>query len=202
MADYVNEFGHVREEINKQVPADNLILGPSVCCNVEGFEFGDVLSSGWLEQNINYLAAVTVQHYPNNNCQINGAVRDPQALFPDFLNHTSAQMLTDPYLAGSATAQAAGKEIVMLEMNTASCGGFPGISDSFGAAMWTADWAFQLARGNFSAALMHVGGQAVYYNVRFSKIVSLTSAIHTTPAHNPSRPVDHRIDILLHPAYR
>lgn len=32
--------------------------------------------------------------------------------------------------------QNAGKELVMLETNTASCGGFAGLSDSFGAALW------------------------------------------------------------------
>ena len=72
------------------------------------------------------------------------------------------------------------KPFVMLEMNTASCGGFPGLSDSFGAALWSVmqnavqdrslilrmtDYALQMAYGNFSAALMHVGGQNVYYNV-------------------------------------
>jgi hypothetical protein len=53
----------------------------------------------------------------------------------------------------------------MLEMNTASCGGFAGLSDSFGAAMWMTDYGMQMAWANFSAALMHVGGQNVYYNV-------------------------------------
>jgi hypothetical protein len=53
----------------------------------------------------------------------------------------------------------------MFETNTASCGGFAGISDSFGAALWGADYALQMAYGNFSGALFHVGGQADFYNV-------------------------------------
>lgn len=55
----------------------------------------------------------------------------------------------------------------MLETNTASCGGFAGVSDSFGAALWGVDYAMQMAWGNFSGAMLHVGGQNVFYNVRF-----------------------------------
>jgi hypothetical protein len=47
----------------------------------------------------------------------------------------------------------------------ASCGGFPGISDSFGAALWGVDYALQMAYSNFSEGLFHVGGQSDYYNV-------------------------------------
>lgn len=54
---------------------------------------------------------------------------------------------------------------MMFETNTASCGGFPGLSDSFGAALWGLDYALQMAYVNFTSALFHVGGQDVYYNV-------------------------------------
>jgi hypothetical protein len=53
----------------------------------------------------------------------------------------------------------------MMETNTASCGGFPGLSDTFGAALWGLDFSLQMAFANFSGAMMHVGGQNVYYNV-------------------------------------
>ena len=57
--------------------------------------------------------------------------------------------------------------MMMFETNTASCGGFPGVSDSFGAALWGVDYALQMAWGNFTGALFHVGGQDDYYNVCF-----------------------------------
>jgi hypothetical protein len=153
---------------NADVTNQATLMGPSVCCNVDGFGLETILSTTWLNDNIDYLAAVTVQRYPANNCKINGNIIDPQTIFPHYLNHTGVQALTAEYLYGSSVAQARGKEMLMLEFNTASCGGFPGLSDSFGAAMWLTDWAFQLAYGNFSAALMHVGGQNVYYNVSLS----------------------------------
>ena len=61
-------------------------------------------------------------------------------------------------------AQSIGKPFHMFETNTASCGGFDGVSNSFGAALWATDYGFQMAYTNFSEALLHVGGQNVYYN--------------------------------------
>jgi hypothetical protein len=46
----------------------------------------------------------------------------------------------------------------MFETNTASCGGFAGLSDSFGAAIWALDYGLQMAFVNFTQALLHVSG--------------------------------------------
>jgi len=117
------------------LPNPMAFVGPSVCCQVQGFEMADVFNAGFLNTSSS-LAAVTVQHYPRNNCKIGGIVIQPQDVFAEYLNHTNAQYLVSLYTADSALAAQAGKEFVMLEMNSASCGGFPGLSDSFGAAMW------------------------------------------------------------------
>jgi hypothetical protein len=73
--------------------------------------------------------------------------------------------LVGPFLNSSAIAQSLGKPFMMFETNTASCGGFPGVSNSFGAALWALDYGLTMAASNFSRALLHVGGQNVYYNV-------------------------------------
>lgn len=52
------------------------------------------------------------------------------------------------------TTLTAGKQFMMMETNTASCGGFPGVSDSFAAALWGTDYGMQMAYGNFSYALL------------------------------------------------
>ena len=64
--------------------------------------------------------------------------------------------------------------MVMFETNTASCGGFAGISDSFGATLWALDYGMQMAYHNFSHALLHVGGQNDHYNVRESPSIHWT----------------------------
>ncbi|KAK0445633.1 glycoside hydrolase family 79 protein [Desarmillaria tabescens] len=129
-----------------------------------------VWDTGFVDMYNDNLAYLSVEHYPSDNCAAQygssyGEARDPQMMFPRYLNHTAGQALAKLYLNSTSYAQNKGKPLIMFETNTASCGGFPGVSDSFGAALWGLDYAMQLAYSNFSGALMHVGGQGVYYNV-------------------------------------
>jgi len=81
------------------------------------------------------------------------------------LDHNAGINIVKPFLNTSAIALANHKPFLMFETNTASCGGFAGISDSYGSALWGLDYGLQMAYSNFSGALLHVGGQNVYYNV-------------------------------------
>lgn len=90
-----------------------------------------------------------------------------------FLNHNNVQTLNTAYANTSQIAQSLGKPFVMLETNSASCGGFSGLSDSFAASMWTVDYSLNQAMLNFSHSLQHVGGQSDYYNVRFQAVDKL-----------------------------
>ena len=91
----------------------------------------------------------------------------------------------------------------MFETNTASCGGFPGVSDSFGAALWGVDYALKLASVGFSGALFHVGGQGVMYNpflrtrlyLQLSKVANENTSTSYQSKHI-SR-MDHWPDLLL-----
>ena len=83
------------------------------------------------------------------------------------MNHTSGTGIVAPYLNSAGIAQQAGKPFIMFETNSASCGGFAGVSDSFGAALWALDYGLQMAYSNFSGALLHVGGVDDTYNVRY-----------------------------------
>lgn len=87
-------------------------------------------------------------------------------MFPEYLNHGAVVSLVQPYANSANLATAAGKPFIMFETNTASCGGFKGVSDSFGAALWAVDYGLQMAYTNFTYGLMHIGGQNVFYNVR------------------------------------
>jgi len=106
--------------------------------------------------------------YPNNNCaaefNTGAPIVDPQSIFASYLNHGSAQEIVAPYQSAAAVAQSNGLPFMMFETNTASCGGFPGLSDSFGAALWGLDYSLQMAVNNFSYAMFHVGGGAAFYN--------------------------------------
>ncbi|CAE6505796.1 unnamed protein product [Rhizoctonia solani] len=164
---YMNEFQQAVTQLNAAPAFTNrdILLAPSSCCFWNETE---LFQQGFVERFKDSLKILSVQHYPSNNCKINGNILDPQTIYPDFLRHGnsgySPVSMVNPYRSTSAVAAQYNKPLVMLETNTASCGGFPGISDSFGAALWSADLSFQLAAANFSQALFHVGGQNVYYN--------------------------------------
>ncbi len=119
--------------------------------------------------------------YPDQNCAAEfpnggfGDIKDPQAVFPNYLTHASGVQMVQPYLNSAGIAQQLGKEFMMFETNTASCGGFPGVSDSFASALWAVDYGLQMAYSNFTGALLHVGGQNVSYNVSFASFYPVVS---------------------------
>jgi hypothetical protein len=107
--------------------------------------------------------------YPADNCAalypaLGGTPQVPQDIFINYLQHNASTTLVTSYVNSTAFALQNQKPFIMFETNTASCSGFPGISNSFGAALWGLDWALTMAYNNFSAALFHVGGQNAYYN--------------------------------------
>lgn len=93
-------------------------------------------------------------------------IQNPQTVFPQYLNHTAGTSIIAQFINCSREAQAIGKPMLMFETNTASCGGFPGISNSYGSALWGMDYGLTMAASNFSGAMFHVSGADVYYNVR------------------------------------
>lgn len=108
--------------------------------------------------------------YHQDNCDANYGgpaeeVKDPNVYLPEYASHNTITHLIEPYYDVAQAAQKYNKPFIMFETNTGSCGGFPGISNSFVSALWGLDYGFQMAWGNFSNAMLHVGGQNVFYNV-------------------------------------
>jgi len=90
---------------------------------------------------------------------------DPQSMIGYYLNHQNVIELCAEYTSPANSAVTINKPFIVFETNSASCGGFPGISDSYTAALWALDYGLQMASQNVSHALLHVGGQNVFYNV-------------------------------------
>ncbi|KAG6907146.1 hypothetical protein DXG01_010321 [Tephrocybe rancida] len=166
-AEYANEFQNLVQAVkdDANLPIKNMLIGPSLASGPWTPE--QVWDVGYLDRFKDVLSAITVEHYPSNNCFVTfnvGTYVDPQQTFPDFLNHNAALNLIKPYLYSSSLARGLGKPFIMFETNSATCGGLPGISDSFGAGLWALDYGLSMAASNFSHALLHIGGQNVYYN--------------------------------------
>ncbi|KAG5351031.1 hypothetical protein C0989_008226 [Termitomyces sp. Mn162] len=168
VTEYTNEFASLVEAIqnNPNVPIKNMLIGPSLASGP--WSPDRLWPTGYLDKFKDVLKIIAMEHYPTNNCFARfglGSPVDPQKMFPNFLNHNAGINLIQQYLDTSARAQALGKPFIMFETNSATCGGLPGLSDSFGAALWAVDYGLTMAAANFSGALLHVGGQNVYYNV-------------------------------------
>ncbi|KAI0830342.1 hypothetical protein BC628DRAFT_1416627 [Trametes gibbosa] len=166
---YFNEFGIVVQAIQNdpKITSRGNLVAPSV----QGtWSLDSVYATGFLTTYGDSISIVSVEHYPDNNCAAAfpdagfGDPKNPQDVFANYLNHGSGQGLVSPYLSSIPAAIEAGKQYMMFETNTASCGGFPGISDSFASALWGVDYGLQMAYSNFTGALLHVGGQDVSYN--------------------------------------
>lgn len=171
VADYVREVGEVLQVLksNSKVTNPNILLGPSVSGQNAGWTGTDIFGAGFLDNYKDSLYAVTVEHYPHDNCAAmfspgSGNDVDPQALMPYYLSHTNVVQLAGGYTSDANTAISYGKPFIMFEMNTGSCGGFPGISNTYTSALWALDYGMQMATQNTTHALLHLGGQNVFYN--------------------------------------
>ncbi|KAJ7745669.1 glycoside hydrolase family 79 protein [Mycena metata] len=169
-ANYSSDFGIVDAALradSKVATVDGKLLGPSLSGQWQPQEMWDV---NFIPDHKQSLAALSMSFYPNNNCaavfggpNATGAVV-PQQIFASYLNHAAGQAIAANYISSTLLAQTSNLPFVMMETNSASCGGFPGVSNSFGSALWALDYGLQLAYSNFTTALLHVGGQGVYYN--------------------------------------
>ncbi|KAG9127513.1 hypothetical protein FRC07_012800 [Ceratobasidium sp. 392] len=127
MEDYMNDYQTMIGDLaGGGLKNPNVLVGPSICCN---WAEVDLFNLGYLTRYAANLKVIAVQKYPTDNCKINGNVHDPQETFSTYTTHQAAVHLAEKYLTTSAMVQAAGKPLVLMETNTASCGGFPGISD-------------------------------------------------------------------------
>jgi hypothetical protein len=130
--DFSNEFGAVDTALradSKVAVVDHKMLGPSLSGIWKPDEMWAV---NFIPDHQQSLQAVSMSFYPANNCaRLFGGPNaanavDPQQIFPSYLDHTAGKKIAANYLSSTALAQTFGLSLVMLETNTASCGGFPG----------------------------------------------------------------------------
>ncbi|KZV91536.1 hypothetical protein EXIGLDRAFT_719226 [Exidia glandulosa HHB12029] len=171
---YIDEFQSILDDINAHptIQVKNNLGGPGVCClwNLNGI----LDQFNYLQRFGNQLSTMIIEHYPIDNC-IKGQ-HDPQEMMNEYMMHTSPQKFAGDYRDAVGKAMVAGKQVVLLETNTASCNGFLGLSDGFSAALWIADLGLSLGAINFTNIMVHLGGQAAYYNPFVS------------PPHNATKP--------------
>jgi hypothetical protein len=110
------------------------------------------------------LGAITVHRYPLSACSHQGSKTFP----------TIARLLGENATAGMArtiggavrAAKRAGLTVRLTELNSVTCGGRHGVSNTFATALWAPDALFELLRAGASSAAVHVRAKAI--NMAFS----------------------------------
>ncbi|KAG8855621.1 hypothetical protein FRB96_006816 [Tulasnella sp. 330] len=154
--DYANVLGQMHSIANLSGAP---MAGPEICCD---WDLNTVLTNGFLGAFKNFLKYVTVQKYPLNNCP---GLPPPPTTLDYFVNHYNVIGLGSVWLNGVQTAQQAGVNVSMTEFSSAACGGIAGVSNTFGATLWTIDYVLQLATLGYASAYIHTREAGITYNL-------------------------------------
>ena len=110
------------------------------------------------------LRGITAHRYPYSACAARGAPTYP----------TIARVLSENATAGMGRtalkvehiSDRAGLPLWLTEINSVTCGGKPGVSDTFATALWAPDALMELVQSGVESASVHVRANAI--NMAFS----------------------------------
>ncbi len=129
----------------------------------------------WIRQLSTFLAAepglglVTDHRYPLRNCKGGSGPGDaPSPTVARILDNASAAGLAAALAPAVSAARAAGIPFRLDEINSASCQGRAGVSNTFASALWILDALFQLAKLGVSGINVHTLPGAAYAPFSFS----------------------------------
>lgn len=145
--DHVKDFlGYLDAFRANPVARRYAVVGPATCCGWRNARDLGIFIDGVGADN---LKLITVHNYSATTCG-GRTVTIAQLLAPslmDRFNEHAKRVV--------AAARARGLPIAMAETNSASCGGMPGVSNSFAATAWGLDYMFNLAKDGFEFVNFH-----------------------------------------------
>jgi len=155
-ADHAKDFLAYRDAFAKNATARQYgIVGPATCCAWRNAQDLGVFIDGVGASNLNL---ISIHNYPLTTC--NGrTVTVQQLLAPETITRFDGQMRS---LAAAAHDRKL--PIVLAETNSASCGGMPGVSNAFAAALWGMSTLYSAVEDGLSGVNFHIsyrpGGSA------------------------------------------
>jgi Glycosyl hydrolase family 79 C-terminal beta domain len=132
-------------------------------------------SYGWMQYLPSFLSsqssklkAITYHRYPLSACSWStpGSATDPT--IANLLADKSAQGLAKAVAPFVTQVRSYMKSLRIAEINSVSCGGKAGVSNSFASALWATDVMFNLAQVGAGGVNFHAGTGAFYTPFRFS----------------------------------
>ena len=153
-ARYVADFDAYARMLAPIAPRTPLV-GPAV-----GYP---LLDASWISKLLDgrhpRLALVSAHLYPYTACAQPGSPNYPTV--DRLLSEHASAGLARLIAPGAELADHAGLALRVTELNSVSCGGRPGVSDSFASALWAPDALFELLRAGVDGVNIHVRAEAV-----------------------------------------
>lgn len=158
-ATYARDFGSYADALSRVIGSVPL-LGPAVA--------NPALDVGWLSSLIardhRQLGMLTAHRYPLSACKSTSSPQYPTVA--RVLSERSSAGLAQTVKPGVALAHHAGLGLRLTEMNSVTCGGRSGVSNTFATALWAPDALFELAQAGVDGVNLHIRVDAV--NAPFS----------------------------------
>lgn len=160
-AQYVREFQRYLAALKGDSRTRGLpILGPAFFTDTWYRDLGPFIARVGARR----LAYTTLHYYPLSEC---GAWNRANATIPHLLSENTITAMVRQISRAVIVARAYGQTVRMDEMNSVSCHGKPGVSDTFASALWGLDTMFSLARAGVRGVNFHMYDPGVapgYYN--------------------------------------
>jgi hypothetical protein len=157
---YVEDFNDYARVLGEGAP-DVPLIGPAVAHPRVSLDWISTL----IADEHSELGEVTGHLYPYSAC----VKRPSNASYPTvarLLSPAASSGLTKDIAGAVAVAHAAGLKFRLTELNSVTCGGKPGVSNTFATALWAPDALFTLMRAGVDGVNLHVREYAI--NAPFS----------------------------------
>lgn len=152
IADFVKDFSLYATAFRENPVAKRYaVVGPGVCCGWNNAHDLGAFIDGVGAAN---LKLVTVHKYPLTTCG-GRSVTVQELLAPELMTK-----FNDDERSLVSAAHDRELPIALAETNSASCGGMPGVSNSFASALWGLDWLYSAAEDGFSEVNFHTSYRA------------------------------------------
>jgi hypothetical protein len=147
---YVQKFAAYAQVLGEQAP-DIPLIGPAVAYPRINPDYITMLVADEGSE----LGAVSAHVYPYSEC-----IKNPR--LPGYptvarlLSHQAVSAFSTDIAQAVSVAHAYGLKFRLTEFNSVTCGGKPGVSDTFATALWAPDALFTAIRAGADGANLHV----------------------------------------------
>ncbi|PKY02993.1 hypothetical protein P168DRAFT_311547 [Aspergillus campestris IBT 28561] len=124
---------------------------------IDDFDIINATKAGLVDPEI--IKGYAVHLYPQSTCD---EVRRARLSLDLLSNHQVVWTNVSQFIPQQEAAEKARAPLILGETNSASCSGQSGISDTFGAALWTTDYVLTAASMGIEQVYFHLGHQSEY----------------------------------------